>query len=271
MKESDGLGQIALDEATVAAVNLALHESQVSGFRVPDDGSMAELLVLIDTLPEAGPMEQARRVVVMHDPSLIRILLRRTGKGHDFYEGPMLELHDVAELERFFARHITWADAMYSCDFLDGSASQVADWPIPVSLELAFEAGRDDHSLYWWVECAGTPTTTCVRTGSRASSSSAPWRCTTSTADEFRSRTSGMGPDAGGARSTTATLGSTSQRSERRTSQKDGSGGKRPAPASRFQQASGPIAQPRARATEPIAIPMRPFTPCQGPGRRLSK
>ncbi len=153
MKEADGHGLVPLDEATVAAVNDALHESQVSGFRVADDGSVAELLVLVDTLPEAGPMEQARRVVVMHDPSRIRIVLRRTGRGDDFYEGPMLILQDVAELDRFFAHHITWAHEMYSCDFLDGSAEHVADWPTTVSLELAFATGRADHSLYWWVEC----------------------------------------------------------------------------------------------------------------------
>jgi hypothetical protein len=142
-----------LDEEIVSGINLALHEAHVSGLRMREDLSAVELLVLVQTLPEEGPIDpDGRRVVVLAAPSRIRILLRRDRRGEPRY-GPALPLHDVSEVGQFFISHLTWADAMYGWPFLDGAEHASDEWPEPVSLDLELPRGDDDHSLYWFAEC----------------------------------------------------------------------------------------------------------------------
>jgi hypothetical protein len=137
------------DQGLVDRLDLALNESTVCGLRYDADVGEARLLIEVDALPEAGPIDpDPRRVVVMSSVESIEVTVRRDRV--DGY-GPVLPLASFDGLERFFAG-LSWAHPMYGWEFAD-----VADlgpaWQVEPSLRVGPGRGLASHSLRWFTEC----------------------------------------------------------------------------------------------------------------------
>jgi hypothetical protein len=162
-------------DETIAAINVALNEAEVYGFELSEDTAEARLLVSVSTLPPSGPIDpDGRRIVVLSNPSRVRVLLR---SGPTATASPPIPLAGLDELDLFFDS-LSWRDAMYGWPFMDGSVGVADEWPAPVSLDLELAEEVGEHSLYWFAECGRNriSPTTFGRTSSRGWSGSTPSR-----------------------------------------------------------------------------------------------
>jgi hypothetical protein len=140
------------DQGLVDRLDLALNESTVCGLRYDADAGEARLLIEVDALPEAGPIDpDPRRVVVMSPVESIEVTLRT--HRVDGY-GPVMPLDSFDDLERFFAG-LKWANAMYGWEFVDVADPGPA-WQVEPSLQARRGGGVAAHSLRWFTECGKT-------------------------------------------------------------------------------------------------------------------
>jgi hypothetical protein len=136
-------------ESRWGELDVALNESDVVGMQERSESIVLLLHVL--SAPECGPVDpDTRRMLVLSEPSRVRVLLRRDriGLGADEPAVPLADLESVDE----FLASLSWSGSMYGWRFLD-EPELIDDWPALLSLDLGLASGPASHSLYWFNEC----------------------------------------------------------------------------------------------------------------------
>ncbi|GAA2844308.1 hypothetical protein [Crossiella cryophila] len=147
------------DEQARTAVETALNESDVLGLRIGPSAAWCDLLLHVLALPETGPLDpDARRILRLNAPALVRVLLRESLPDGGF--GPALPLADLAAVEEFFAG-LTWSGQLYGWRFLD-EPSLTADWPAEPSLTVHCGPEPGSRELYWFNECGRADGGYCI-------------------------------------------------------------------------------------------------------------
>lgn len=153
-----------LDDATRAAVDVALNEAEVLGLRMDTSDACCDLLLHVCALPDTGPLDRdPRRLLRLTSPSQVDVVLRPDRVGLSGY-GPAVPLDGLDQVEAFFGS-LSWTGSMYGWKFLDDPAA-TDDWPTKPSLSLDLRSGAGSHSMYWFNECGrvedGTQVAYCI-------------------------------------------------------------------------------------------------------------
>lgn len=118
-------------ESYRADIDLALNESEVVGIRLGSGSEWCDVLLHVVALDEDGAIDRdPRRILRLHNPSRIDVLLRRDRLGSGL--GPPIPLEDLAAVEGFFAS-LTASDPMYGWRFFDYEGG-TENWPSEPSL-----------------------------------------------------------------------------------------------------------------------------------------
>jgi len=142
------LSDMAWEQSLVDQLDLAFNEATVCGLAFDSETCEARLIVEVLALPEAGPIDNdPRRIVVFSEVSSVEVILRADTDPL----GPVLPLASLAELEAFFAS-LGQADAMYGWTFVD-IADPGENWCTVPSLTMGAAAGASEHSIHWFTEC----------------------------------------------------------------------------------------------------------------------
>ena len=138
-----------MGESWWGELDVALNECDVVGML--ERSRSIVLLLHVLSAPERGPVDpDTRRMLVLSEPSRVRVLLRRDPIGLEAFE-PAIPLPDLESVDEFLAS-LSWSGSMYGWRFLD-EPELIDDWPAVLSLDLGPASTPARHSLYWFNEC----------------------------------------------------------------------------------------------------------------------
>jgi hypothetical protein len=144
---------LAMHPKLTHKLDIAFEGSEVTFFKVSEDGTEVELFVEVLSLPESGPMgEDPRRIVVFKNASSFRALVRQKAdpERKAWKEMVTLPLRDIPHLNELIAS-LEFKDDMTNWRHFD-AALRTEDWPDQISLETTLSGNGGSHSFWWGFE-----------------------------------------------------------------------------------------------------------------------